>query len=180
LPPPLSPWFNYWGKSWKGYNTTQCLQGDLRKTTIVLQLADRSTTVLKGIVEYVMVSIDSWEYPTDFQVLKPKTNFNFYPLIFRIHWLATVDAYISCRARNMTIKNRHLSKELVLYPSTQPSIEHELTLWLEWEEDDEYYHTTTYPIYTLDTITGGWKHDEDDLVDHILRTNLPCPNQFMS
>ena len=45
------------------------LQGSLRKTTIVLQLADRSTVTHEGIVEDVMVSIDSWEYPTDFLVL---------------------------------------------------------------------------------------------------------------
>eukprot|EP00253_Pinus_taeda_P005022 PITA_05022 len=48
------------------------LQGSLRKTTIVLQLADYSTIATKGIVEDVMVSIDSWEYPTDFLVLQPK------------------------------------------------------------------------------------------------------------
>ena len=45
------------------------LQGILRKTTTVLQLADRSTVAPEGIVEDVMVSIDSWEYPTDFLVL---------------------------------------------------------------------------------------------------------------
>ena len=45
------------------------LQDSLRKTTIVLQLADRSTVTPEGIVEDVMVSIDSWEYPTDFLVL---------------------------------------------------------------------------------------------------------------
>ena len=35
------------------------LQGNLRKTTTVLQLADRSTVSPKGIFEDVMVSIDS-------------------------------------------------------------------------------------------------------------------------
>ena len=35
------------------------LQGTLRKSTTVLQLADRSTVTLEGIVEDVMVSIDS-------------------------------------------------------------------------------------------------------------------------
>jgi len=45
------------------------LQGSLRKTTTVLQLADRSTVTPEGIVEDVMVSIDSWEYPADFLVL---------------------------------------------------------------------------------------------------------------
>ena len=45
------------------------LQGSLRKTTTVLQLADHSTMTPEGIVEAVMVSIDSWEYPTNFIVL---------------------------------------------------------------------------------------------------------------
>ena len=90
------------------------LQGSLRKTTIVLQLADRSVVTLEGIVEDVMVSIDSREYPTDFVALKPKSNLTGYPLILRRPWLATTDAYISYRVGNMTIKNEHMSKQLVL------------------------------------------------------------------
>eukprot|EP00253_Pinus_taeda_P035107 PITA_35107 len=42
------------------------LQGSLRKTTIVLQLANLSTMTPEGIVEDVMVSINSWEHPADF------------------------------------------------------------------------------------------------------------------
>ena len=57
------------------------LQGNLRKTAIVLKLTDQSTVTLEGIVEDVMVSIDSWEYPTNFLVLQPKTKFNGYHLI---------------------------------------------------------------------------------------------------
>ena len=45
------------------------LQGSLRKTKIVLQLVDHSTVTPKGIIEDVMVSIDSWEYPVDFLAL---------------------------------------------------------------------------------------------------------------
>ena len=104
------------------------LQGTLRKTTIVLQLADWSIVTPEGIVEDVMVTIDSWEYPTDFLVLQPKTKFNGYPLILGRPWLATADAYISCQAGNMTIKNGPLSKQLVLYPPSQPSIDHDLPI----------------------------------------------------
>ena len=45
------------------------LQSSLRKTTMVLQLENRSTVTPEGIVEDVMVSIDSLEYPVDFLVL---------------------------------------------------------------------------------------------------------------
>ena len=69
----------------------------------MLQLTDRSILDPDGIFEDVMVSIDSWEYPTYFLVLQPKTKFNGYPLILGRPWLATADAYISFRVGNMTI-----------------------------------------------------------------------------
>lgn len=66
------------------------LRDFLRKTTIVLQLVDHSTVTPKWVVEYVMVSIDSWEYLADFLVLQPKENLTGYPLILGRPWLATV------------------------------------------------------------------------------------------
>ena len=57
------------------------LQGSLRKTTIVLQLAVHSIVTREGIAKDVMVSIDSWEDPTDFLVLQPKAKITRYPLI---------------------------------------------------------------------------------------------------
>ena len=99
-----------------------------------------------------MVSIDSWEYPADFLVLQPKAKFIGYPLILGRPWLATSNAYISCKAGNMTIKNGHMSKQLVLYPPSQPSLEHDLPLWLEEEEEDEVYSTQ---LYGLEETIGG-------------------------
>jgi len=138
---------------------------------IVLQLADQSTVAGEGIVEVVMVSIDSWEYPTDFLVLYPKTKFNGYPLILGRPWLAIVDAYISCRDGNMTIKNGHLSKQLVLYPPSQSSLEHDLPLLPEEEEEDEVYSSQ---IYTLETAIGVGQLDEDDL-NKSSKIKIPTP-----
>ena len=109
------------------------LQGTLRKTTTVLQLANWSIVTPEGIFEDVMVTIESWDYLTDFLFLQPKTKFNGYPLILGRPWLATADAYISCQSGNMTTKNGCLSKNLVLYPPAQPSIDHDLPIWLEDE-----------------------------------------------
>jgi len=64
----------------------------LRKTTIVLQLADHSTVTPEGVIEDVMVFIDSWEYLIDFLVLQPKAKLIGYPLILGRPWLAIVDA----------------------------------------------------------------------------------------
>ena len=68
------------------------------------------------------------------------------------------DAYISYQARNITIKNGPLSKQLVLYPLAKPSIDHDLPIWLE-DQEDELYNTT--PMCTIDTILRGGKLDED-------------------
>lgn len=86
------------------------LQSLLRKTSTVLQLEDRSTVTPEGIVEDVLVSVDSWEYPTEFLVLQPKAKLTRCPLIFGRPWLAIVDAYISCRVESVTIKNGPMSK----------------------------------------------------------------------
>ena len=61
-------------------------------------------------LEDVIVSIDSWQYPTNFLVLQPKAKLTSYPLILGRPWLDTVDYYISGRAGNMTIKYGHMSK----------------------------------------------------------------------
>jgi len=68
------------------------LQGSLRKTTTILQLADKSTVAPEGVVEDMMVSIDSWEIYVDFLVIQPNTKFNGYPLILGRPWLATAYA----------------------------------------------------------------------------------------
>jgi len=72
------------------------LQSSLRKTLTILQLEDHSTVTPKGIVEDVLVSVDSWEYPADFLVLQPKEKLTGYPLLLGRPWLAAADAYISC------------------------------------------------------------------------------------
>ena len=39
---------------------------NLQHTTIVLELADRSKVIPEGILEDIIVSLDSWEYPVEF------------------------------------------------------------------------------------------------------------------
>jgi hypothetical protein len=125
------------------------LQIFLRDTPIVLQLADRSTVKPEGMLEDIIISIDSWEYPTDFLVLQPKSQSNGYPLILGRPWLATTDAYIGCRAGNMTITDGLSQKKIVLYPPAQPLITKNIPMWVEEEED--LTQTNSYPIYTIHT-----------------------------
>ena len=43
----------------------------LRATPTILQLADSSTITLDGMMENIVVTLDSLEHPTDFMILSP-------------------------------------------------------------------------------------------------------------
>ena len=87
----------------------------LRPTPTILQLVDSSTVTLDGMIENIVVTLDSLEYPTDFMILSPKVNLSSYPIILGRPWLAT-DANINCRSGNMTISNGQATKKFDLYP----------------------------------------------------------------
>ena len=79
-----------------------CIEG-LRTTPTVLQLSNKSIVTLDGLIEYVIVTLDSWEYPTDFLILSPKLKLVGYTIILGRPWLATIDAKINCRSGSMKI-----------------------------------------------------------------------------
>jgi len=63
-----------------------------------------------------------------------------------------------------------MSKQLVLYPPSQPSLEHELPLWLEQEEEYEFYSSQ---IYSLETAIWGGQPDENELIEHVHQNQTP-------
>ena len=68
----------------------------VESTSTLLELVDRSVVRPEGMIHDVMVSVDSWEYLTDFLVINPKSRLDGNPVILGRPWLATVDAYIGC------------------------------------------------------------------------------------
>ena len=57
-----------------------CMEG-LRTTPIVLQLADSLIVTLDGLIEDLIVTLDSWEYPANFLILSPKVKLFSYLVI---------------------------------------------------------------------------------------------------
>ena len=56
--------------------TTTCQKlgiASVESTSTLLELVDRSVVRPEGTLHDVMVSVDSWEYPTDFLIINPKT-----------------------------------------------------------------------------------------------------------
>ena len=53
----------------------------LRATPTVLELANSSTITLDGMIEDIVVTLASLEYPTNFMILSSKVNLSSYPII---------------------------------------------------------------------------------------------------
>ncbi|XP_059075395.1 uncharacterized protein LOC131875325 [Cryptomeria japonica] len=113
----------------------------LRSTPIVLQLADSSIVKPNGMVEDLIVKLDSWEYPAEFVILSPKATLGGYPIILGRPWLATTDAFIRCRSGDMTISDGMKTKKLALYPPAQPQLEQDQPVWLDIEEESDEVNT---------------------------------------
>jgi hypothetical protein len=125
--------------------TTQLLQlrMQVQPTPTVLELADRSTIRPEGVINDLVISIDSWEYSVDFVILQPKTYLGGHPLILGRPWLATTDAFIGCRSGLMTISDSYDTKKLTLYPHATPSVEPKNSLWMDIEDE------STLPVLTI-------------------------------
>jgi hypothetical protein len=73
------------------------LQPLLQTTPTILELADKTRVIPKGILDDIMVTLASWEYPVDFLVIHSKDPSKGHPVILGRPWLATTNAFISCR-----------------------------------------------------------------------------------
>ena len=89
---------------------------NLTSTPNVLELVDNNKVMPIGIIEYIMVTLDSWDYPIDFFLGRPKSSSGGHPLILGRPCLATTDALIRCRTGQMTISKRLSMNKLTLYP----------------------------------------------------------------
>ncbi|XP_023887188.1 uncharacterized protein LOC111999289 [Quercus suber] len=98
--------------------------GELKPTSITLQLVDRSVRESKGIVEDVLVKIEQFYYPVDFIVLDyqfvlhPSVHT---PIILGRPFLATTNALINCRNGRMQLTFGSMTLELnIFHVAKQP------------------------------------------------------------
>ena len=69
-------------------------------------------------------------------VLQTKEKLGGHPLILGRPWLATANAFISCRSGSMTISNGCETKQLTLHPHATPMINNDDSIWLDYEDND--------------------------------------------
>ena len=79
--------------------------GELRPTSVTLQLADRSVTNPRGVIEDVIVKVKDFYFPVDFLVLDMDVpdNLRNTPIILGHPFLTTAKANINCESGSMEI-----------------------------------------------------------------------------
>ena len=91
---------------------------ELKPSKMVIQLADGSTRLLKGIVEDVLIKLVEFIYPVDFVVLKTEKVANTTSqilIISRLPSLATTNALINCRNSMMRLSFDNMTLELNIF-----------------------------------------------------------------
>jgi hypothetical protein len=92
--------------------------GELKPTSMTLQLADRSVKIPRGIVEDVLIEMDKFYFPVDFIILdiEPiQVVGTEIPMMLGQPFLATANALINCRLGVMKISFGNMMVELNIF-----------------------------------------------------------------
>ncbi|XP_060972621.1 uncharacterized protein LOC133038474 [Cannabis sativa] len=92
--------------------------GELKPTSITLQLADRSVKIPRGIIEDVLIKVDKFYFPVDFIVLDTQPVENAHaqiPIILGRPFLATSNAIINCRNGVFKLSFGNMTVELNVF-----------------------------------------------------------------
>ena len=94
--------------------------GELSPTRVTLELADRSIKVPRGIIEDVLIQVDSVYYPVDFIVLdthpiETESSKRHIPVILGRPFLATANAIIHCRNGLLKLSFGNMTLEMNIF-----------------------------------------------------------------
>jgi hypothetical protein len=124
--------------------------GELKPTTVMLQLADRSMKRPQGIIEDVLIKVDKFYFPVDFIVIDTEPVHdvvNQITVILGRPFLATANALINCRTGVMKISFRNMTVELNIFNiNTQP-----------------LDHDEIRPIYLIEEITDDFDCEDPEI-----------------
>ncbi|XP_058203029.1 uncharacterized protein LOC131317499 [Rhododendron vialii] len=104
--------------------------GELKPTSVTLQLADRSVKAPRGMLEDVLVKVNNFYFPADFIVLDtepvhPTALKSQMPVILGRPFLATANAQISVRSGVMEVSFGNMKLSLNMYSATRQPHEEE-------------------------------------------------------
>ncbi|XP_021802118.1 uncharacterized protein LOC110746220, partial [Prunus avium] len=99
-------------------------QGDLKHTSVILQLADRSVTYPRGIIEDLIIKVDNLYLPADFVVLDMDEDLQT-PIILGRPFMATARTLIDVEAGTLTLRVQDQSVIFSLFEAAKRPEEQE-------------------------------------------------------
>ncbi|XP_077222173.1 uncharacterized protein LOC143856016 [Tasmannia lanceolata] len=115
--------------------------GELKPTTVTLQLADRSVKTPKGMVEDVLVKVGEFLFPVDFIILDTQPVAHVkdqIPIILGRPFLATSNALINCRNGLMKLSFGNTSVDFNIFRlGKHPSLHEEVNLLHSFPDEIE-------------------------------------------
>ncbi|XP_062151946.1 uncharacterized protein LOC133860336 [Alnus glutinosa] len=96
--------------------------GELKHTTVVLQLANKSVKKPRGVIEDVIIRVDKLYFPVGFIVLDTEPVLDptrLIPVILGHPFLATANACINCRTREIEITFGNMKVRLNIFKAFQ-------------------------------------------------------------
>jgi hypothetical protein len=102
--------------------------GELKSTSITLQLADRFVRKPRGIIEDVLIKVNKFYYPVNIIVLdiEPAVNVEIQvPIILGCPFLAIANTLINCRTGVMKLSCGNMTVELNIFDISRQPFEYE-------------------------------------------------------
>ncbi|XP_022889504.1 uncharacterized protein LOC111405046 [Olea europaea var. sylvestris] len=151
--------------------------GEVKPTTVTLQLADRSLTYPRGIIEDVLVKVDKFIFPTDFVVLDMEEDQEI-PLILGRPFLATGRALIDVQGGQLTLRVNEEEVRFNIYQAMKYSDDNDTCHRIDFIDsavrdeklciEDPLEQCMMFSTTKDDISTFGEYIGSKDLVDYIL------------
>jgi hypothetical protein len=148
--------------------------GELKPTTVILQLADRSIKKPRGIIEDVIIKVDKFFFPVDFIVLDTEPVPHPEKLILVIlgrPFLATANACINCRTGVMEISFGNMKVRLNIFNAFQHAPDQNECFFVDHIE--EYVEDSLPGLLAEDPLEACLAHfgfedfDTDQYIDEV-------------
>ena len=145
--------------------------GELKLTSMTLQLADRLVNIPRGVIEDVLIKVDKIYFPVDFIMLDTESVPNLWSEILVIlgrPFLATTNALINCKTKVMKISFGNMIMELNIFQIKKQLLDYdemhqvclieeitkEITREVSLEDPEMEYFTQDEDDLDLDRLIG--------------------------
>ncbi|XP_070667595.1 uncharacterized protein [Malus domestica] len=124
-------------------------QGEIKPTSVILQLADRSVAYPRGIIEDLIIKVDNLYLPADFVILDMDEDMQT-PIILGCPFMATARTLIDVEAGTLTLRVQDKSVVFSLFEATKrPGDVHDC---MRIDVLDSLFHAEIMPRLTYDPL----------------------------